>query len=62
MTDIRLVTIRDAMSMFGVKYDLLHDAILAEALPAIRPGKSWLMKPDDVEAFLYRRHEERVGT
>lgn len=59
MSDVRLVTIKDAMRMFGVKYDLLHDAILEDALPAIRPGRSWLVKPDDVEEFLYRRHAER---
>lgn len=55
----RLITIRAACALFSVKYDLVHDAILAGDLPAIQPGKSWLMKPSDVEELLYRRHAER---
>lgn len=56
-TQKRLLKLREAGELFSVPYDLLHDAILEDRLPAIRPSRAWLVKPNDVEAFLLAEHE-----
>lgn len=46
-----------AAAAFGVGYQRLYDAVRADELPALQVGVRWLVRPDDVEAYL-----QQVGT
>lgn len=56
----RLLKLKDAAAMYSVSYELLHDAVLAGSLPAIKPSRAWLVEPDAVMAFLRQMHAEKV--
>lgn len=50
--------LKDAAAAFGVSYTFIYEAVKSGDLPAIRPARSWLVKPDDVEAWLQAKHED----
>ncbi|MBR7744441.1 helix-turn-helix domain-containing protein [Phycicoccus sp. BSK3Z-2] len=54
------LTIRAAAKRFSVSYDFVHDAILDGDLPAKRPSREWLVKPEDVVDLIDRRTERRL--
>lgn len=61
-THKRLLKLREAADLFSVSYECLHDAVLAGSMPAIRPSRAWLVKPQDVEDFLVAEHERKAAS
>lgn len=52
-------TVDDAAADQGIGRELLLAHIRSGDLPAIKPGRSWLVRPKDVEDLLIRLDEER---
>ena len=50
--------LKDAAAAFGISYTAIYEAVKSGDLPAIRPMRSWLVKPSDVEAWLQAKHED----
>lgn len=44
--------IKKAAEAFGISYTRIYEAVTNGDLPAIRFGTRWLVKPDDVEAWI----------
>lgn len=44
--------IKKAAAAFGISYSTIYKAVTEGDLPAIRFGTRWLVKPDDVEAWI----------
>lgn len=55
-----LLNLRDAADTFSISYTVLYEAVRSEALPAIRPTRTWLVAPDDVMAYLRKLSDERA--
>ena len=58
MTEAYRLTLKDACRAFGISYTTLYEAVKAGDVAAIRPFRSWLVKPADVEAWLVSKHED----
>lgn len=52
MTTIYRLPIKKAAEAFGVSYTRIYGAVTDGELPAVRFGTRWLVKPDDVEAWI----------
>jgi hypothetical protein len=59
-TEKELLKLKEAADLYSVSYDLLHDGVLEQRLPAIKPSKAWLVAPGDVLTFLRVLHDEKV--
>lgn len=51
-TTVYRLGLKDAAAAFGISYTAIYEAVKAGDLPAIRPMRSWLVVPADVEAWL----------
>lgn len=51
--------LKDACAAFGISYTVLYEAVQAGDVPAIQPMRAWLVKPEDVEAWLVELHERK---
>ena len=54
------MNLKDACASFGISYTFLYEAVKAGQVPAIKPARSYLVKPDDVEAWLVRVSDEKA--
>lgn len=58
--DVYRMSLKDACRAFGVSYTVLYEAVKAgEIANAIQPMRSWLVRPEDVEAWLVDLHEAK---
>ena len=55
---LRLLTVAEVADMMRVSTMTVYRFIKAGELPAIRVGKSYRLKQDDVDAFLAARYTE----
>lgn len=54
----RMVKLSTAASMFEVSERKLREAVKAGRIPYIEPYGAYLVRPDDVEAFLIEKSRE----
>ena len=55
---LRLLTVAEVADMMRVSTMTVYRFIKAGELPAIRVGKSYRLKQDDIDAFLAARYTE----
>ena len=58
--DAYRLTLKDACAKFGISYTTLYEAVKAEDVPAIKPFRSYLVKPDDLDAWLVALSEKKA--
>lgn len=60
MTLPRFMDLKTAAAHHGISASWLWEHVRNEDIPAIRPGRKWLVDPRDVEAWLLALEEQRT--